>query len=303
MSQSYKMIAGGKNITDRTAGIAWSENEDSIGVQLTFESLADLALSTVVALYIDGKKVFVGVLIEKSPSGFSTAYTATDFAFFLTNEVKKQFTAMPAGEAIKSLLGEFGIKCNCATIPTLITGLFIDKTIAEVIGELLEIASAEQGKRYETELRGDTVTIFVKAEEKIYPEIVVEKDPSVTHSIADLYNKIIVISGAETNTAVVAAVQDDKMIAKCNYTRQEILKVEDADVSRAKNIAANTLKEKSRERHKASLNLLVESGGASLRAGRSVYISAPKIAGWREIKSVSHTIDQGIHKASIEVEW
>ncbi|MEG1152869.1 MAG: hypothetical protein RSD67_08400 [Oscillospiraceae bacterium] len=143
----YRLIVEGESILGKSNNLAFSSDGDFIGIQITFDSLCDIPEGAVINLIIGTRKI-VGIIVSKSLGNISISYTAIDFGMYLKNEVTKQFNNVSTDVAIVSLLNEYGIKCKCVSIPTIVNDFFIDKSFKDIIDELLEKAENEQGIKY-----------------------------------------------------------------------------------------------------------------------------------------------------------
>jgi len=114
----YKLMTKNINILQKSNNLSWNSDIDTLGTELSFDSLYDLAEGTIVSLYINNKEFIRTIVIKKSAGKFSYNYTCLDFSFYLKNEVIKQFNGVSASSAISSLLSEYGIKSKIVNIPS-----------------------------------------------------------------------------------------------------------------------------------------------------------------------------------------
>ncbi|MEG0900225.1 MAG: hypothetical protein RSF40_11020 [Oscillospiraceae bacterium] len=297
----YRLIVEGESILGKSNNLAFSSDGDFIGVQITFDSLCDIPEGAVINLIIGTRKI-VGIIVSKSLGNISISYTAIDFGMYLKNEVTKQFNNVSTDVAIVSLLNEYGIKCKCVSIPTIVNDFFIDKSLKDIIDELLEKAENEQGIKYSRRMQETTVVISKIADEIIKPSFKIKKDFSISKDISEMKNKIIAISGSGENASIVATTENNKYISKYGLL-QEIITVDDKDLPQAKQIAENLLLEKCKVKYSTSLSLLVLSGGEDILANKLIYIDAGELKGYYKIKSASHTLSNNKHLVTVELEW
>ena len=292
-------------ILSKSTSIAWGSDKDTLAVDLSFNSLKELTEGTIVELLIDSKVTFMGSAIEKNKTKNQFSYSCQDFARVLgKNETIIQFNKITGSTAIKQLCAKFGVKANCATITTLISKIYKDFTLADIIADILEQAELEKGFKYIKEMRGDTLYIIKLVDLKIYPKFILSEDLEVTSSIEDMKNKILVVSNDENNNRILANVSDPKNINTYG-SFQEVLTVEAKDISKAKNIATNRLAEVNKVFKDTTLDIIVISGGEDIRANRliSLKIDSMGLNGWYTIKSCSNTLENGLFKSSITLEW
>lgn len=297
----FKLLAAGRDITGKCNNITWGTDADTLGAQIDFESLYDLPEGTILSTVFRGKEDIRAIITGKVANRFTYSYTALDFSHLLKNEVTKQFNAMPADAAIVSLLTEYKIKCTCTAIPTRITKIYKDSQSA-IIEDILKQAAADQGVEYVREMQADTLVIDKLTNKKINPKVLIGKELPVESSIAELINRVIVVSGSEENTAVRAIAEDATSIATYGL-RQVIESVDDKDIAQAGSIAANLLANGKHIKYSTTVPLLALSGGEQVKANRLIYLKAGKLNGWYRIKSASHTLADGEHNISVGLEW
>lgn len=120
------------------------------------------------------------------------------------------------------------------------------------------------------------------------------------YSIADLKNKVTIITQNEKEAQVIATKEDNKNIEKYGLLHH-IESVDEKDINQATNIANNKLKELNTIKETLSLELL---GDINIKAGRVLNINNEDIgiSGKFNIISSNHSIENGVHKTSIEIE-
>ena len=285
--------------------ISWGSDKDTLGVELSFNSLIDLKEGTILRFKIDRKLVFMGIVVKKTKSKLSYNYTCFDFAFYLNkNETVIQFNKIASNIAINQLCAKFGIKVSCIKITTLISKIYKDMTLSAIIEDILEIAELETGTKYIKEMVSDILYVRKQAEHKIYPKFILSEDLIVNSSIEEMKNKVLVVSSDEKNNKILATAIDTNNI-KVYGGLQEVLTVDAKDIAKAKNVANNHLKANNKIFMDTTLNVVVISGGDEIKANRSIGLSIKSMGlnGWYNIKSVSNTLDNGLNKASLTLEW
>ncbi|MBU3146888.1 hypothetical protein [Clostridium sp. CF012] len=331
------------NILPTSDSISWGSDKDTLAVDLSFTSLRDLTEGTIVQLLIDSKLTIMGSVIKKSKTKNQFSYSCQDFARVLgKNETIIQFNKISASDAIKQLCSKFGVKCNVVDIDfvvqeekkstvkskadktinlksgktkvtkrvvstkitTMIKKIFKDQTLSDIIEEILEQATSEKGIKYVKEMIGDTLYIRKLADYKIFPTFILASDLSVNSSIEEMKNKILVVSSDEKNNRILATASDPKNI-NIYGSFQEVITVEQKDMSKASNIATNRLKETNKVFKDTTLNIIVISGGEEIRANRmiSLKIASMGLNGWYNIKSCSNSLQNGNFKSAINIEW
>lgn len=264
----------------------------------------------------DNKTVFQGIITDKSVNGiFEESFTAFDFAFYLNkSKTIKQFNNINGSGAIASVCSEQGIAIGeIPTLSTNINHIYFDNTISEIIDDILAQCSNETGKIYYKEVLEDKLYIFERGTKIIKPTYKmavnvasvnvldeIGQNFSKGYSIADLKNKVTIITQNEKEARVIATKEDNKNIEKYGLLHH-IESVDEKDINQATNIANNKLKELNKIKETLSLELL---GDITIKAGRVLNINNQDIGinGNFNIISTNHTIESGIHKTNIEIE-
>lgn len=299
----YKLIAGGIDILSKSNNLSWNSDIDTLGIELSFDSLYSLPEGIVTSLYINNKEYTRGIVIKKSEGKFSYSYTCFDYSFYLKNEVIKQFNNVSASSAISSLLKEFKIKNEIVSIPTKITKIYKDEAISAIIDDILEQAEQEQGIKYFKEMQVDTIVINKLQDMKINPKILIGADFTINSSIEEMKNKILVVSSGESNNSIFAIGQDKSSQVKYGLL-QEVESIEDKNIAQAKNIAVNLLKARNKIFKDTSIPLIGVKDAETIKANRLIELNVGnKLKGWYRIKSASHSLSNGKHTINIELEW
>lgn len=298
------------NITPLVGNISWSSHVDQLGQQLNFNTafnddiyfpINPLDLGKRIFLINNGLNVYDGfIFTEKIEGRESRNYNSFDGAFYL-NESKEiyQFNKVIGVQAILKILQDYQILVgNIAPIQTLIDKLYINKTPAEIIKDILLQAEKETGKKYSLEMRAGKLFIEERKEISGFSITVNNSDLSNVsrkRTIEDMKNSIKIIS----NESVIAEVKNDNLIAQYGLL-QEVQTIENKDIAQAKNIAKNLLKDLGKIFEDNSFEML---GNDNIRAGRLINISEPftGMTGTYLIKSVNHTVSENIHRMKVNL--
>lgn len=297
----YKLIARNIDILPRSNNISWSSDIDTLGTELSFDSMYDLADGTIVSLYINNKEFLRTMLTNKSEGKFSFNYKCLDFSMYLKNEVIKQFNNLSASDAISSLLNQYKIKNRIVNIPTKIKKIYKDVEISSIIDEILELAEKEQGIKYFKEMQVDTLVIKKLQDMKITPKILINKDIVINSSISDLKNKIIIVDSGDSNK-ILATAEDKSSQSKFGLL-QQMESVDKKDIAQAKNLANNILKSSNKIFKDTSLSVLGIKDADTIKANRLINLNVGKLNGWYRIKSASHNLSNNKHTVNIGLEW
>ncbi len=299
----YKLVTKGTDILIKSNNLSWGSDSQSLGSTLAFDSLHSLSMGQVVSFFIDNYEVFRGTVVKCTENKFSYSYTCFDYSFYLKSEVVKQFNNIDVTSGLSSLLLEFGIEHIIINIPTKINKFYKGDSIEKIIDDFLDQAGKDQAVNYFKEMQGAKLLIDRLDSKYIYPKFLYDKDIKIDYTIENMKNKIQVVSNSEESSPIQAE-SEDKNSQWYYGLLQHVEKVEDKDISQAKNIADNLLKSLNRIEHSTTVPLLVLSGAETIQANRLIYLSNDKLSpGWYKIKSANHTVTSGIHKVNISVEW
>lgn len=304
------------NITPLVGTIMWRSNIDELGDEITFDVAFNdtkffpknpCDIGDIIVLK-NGSEITRGIIVEESRNGISPVqYTAYDYAFYLNkSSAVYQFNKMPADACIKKILDDFGVPIGKITaMPKVINKIYNNKVVSEIIKDILDIA----GKKLFMEMdkgklnivkRGD---IVIKANFSLYTgdkkkdATLAISNPSHKRSIADMINSIQVVGN---NDKVVLEKSDSAMVSKYGKL-QKVITLDQEEKKSAAVMAQEELDEFSKIVHDISLELI---GDDHVRAGRVFEIEEPftKISGKYLISDVTHTLSDGHHKMSMNLE-
>ena len=299
----YKLIVQNADIINDCENITWNSDSDTLGTQLSFETIKEFPTGSVVQLYNDSKELFRGIAIKPVQKRWTCSYTCQDYSFYLKSKLIKQFNGVRASEAIKSLLGEAYIVGDIADIPTTVTHIYKNNTLADIIEDILKKAKEDQGLEYFKEIEGNVLYIRKVQEMKIEPTILLPKTIDITSSMENMKNKIIVTTSDEKNVNIVASAEDTSQQGFYGVL-SDIESVDDKNIAQAQNIANNKLAELNKVAYSTSLELIAITGGDDIKANRLIYLHAgERLNGYYKIKSASHTLTKQLHKVNINIEW
>lgn len=306
---NYIIGRGYINLTDilpMCNNLAWSSDADTLATSLTFDCLYDLAEGrTHVILKKDDKIVFMGVVVSKTNQLLKSNYTAMDYAFYLNkNKLVIQFNNNPAKQAIEELCNKFNLKSNITNLATVINQIYKDKTISDIILDILEQCKNEIGEKYIMEMQGDTLYIDKLSGLKADCKLLLGKDYSITRSMEDLKNRIIIVSNAE-DSRIITDVQDSESISAVGQLA-EIISVEDKDIAQSNNIANNNLSLLNKTKKEFTIPTVAIEGGENVKANRLIHLNLEKYGvtdGWYQIKTANHNLANNIHKIDLTIDF
>lgn len=286
----------------------------SLGVKLSFDYLnnkvidkntiwIDLALGDTIRMYDNDELLFVGTIQKASRNGLSSyQYDAFDNAFYLNHqEARIQFNGVDVKTAIETLCKQEYIPCEVACdIPTKVTKIYNGDKISDIIDDLLKQASDETGKRYRREYNNSSLYINAFDNLKmIYDHEPLVSDFSQEFDCDGMSNKVVILSGNEKSTTVVATKQNDESIKKFGlYVHYE--KVDDKKKAKADQIATNKLQAMAYPKKSIKCTLL---GDNYVRSGRILKFNQPNIGmvGEYLVTHCTHNYDMGKHMMECEL--
>lgn len=300
MIHIFKLITKNADILYNSNNISWNSDIDTLGTQLTFDSIKDLCEGQAVSLYEGDSELIRGIVINKSNNEKTFSYTVQDYSFYLKNKVPiVQFNEQQASECIKQLISDAYLIGSISEIPTPITYNYRGETISDIIDDILEKAEADQGKKYIREIEGNKLFIYELQDLKIVPNVIVG-DFSINSSIENMKNDINIISSEEKYNSILANACDESLYYWYGKL-SETITVDADNVAQAQNIALNKLTELNKIERSTTIPLVVLDEKVNIKANRLIYLHQGSLVGYYKIKNASHTLVDGLHKCNIEI--
>jgi hypothetical protein len=221
-----------------------------------------------------------------------------------------QFKKIAASQAIQKLCDRYSVPIgSIVAMNTLISQVYKDETVYDIIADILEQAEAETGQEYRMEMRGGKLYVIKQSYTKITPYYISEEGKKVysadtagitgTRSIEEMKNQIIVAGTGEDSLQIKATVKDSASIAK--YGLLTLVETEDnLTEAKARNIGKTKLKQLNRIETSFTATM---QGGITAQAGRLIEFNRPEIglSGWYKINSCKHQITEGKHILTCEM--
>ncbi len=314
-----------RNITNINGGLIWKDSIDTLCMELSFNSTTNtedrymkgydfIEIGDKAILLNNNKELFRGIIVDLGNEVFNKNITAFDYAFYLNkSRTIVQFNKIKADDAIKQLCGKFNVPVgNIVRIPATISKIYKDDTIADIIRDILKQATDSLGIKYRLEMRAGKLYIEKYTDLIVTPRFkpapnIAAFNPlhaigriSKSESIADMKNSILISSGDEKSSRVIAEAKDESSIAKFGLL-QEVESVDDKDLGQAKNIAKNKLKELNKIGGDIPVSLL---GDDQVRSGRILEVDNDmfKLKGQYLVKDCTHTYHNRIHTMDLTLE-
>lgn len=274
------LIQDGKqiNITKFCGNVTLETSIDSLGANFKFDvarnindSNFDIVETIAPGNLINFENIFFGIIVKKETENHGMKISCLDFYFYLNrNKIIIQFKNLNASECIKQLLKKVGLETNnWANLNTNITKIYKDKTLAYIINDILVKVEQELSEKYFLELEGQKFNLIKHKKIKVKPLYNEFLNYSKEENILDLRNSIIVTSNNENNIRTIAEVEDTAS-QKSFGKLQEIIQIDPIDISKARNIASNTLKKLNKIQGEISLSVF---GSHEIRSGRIIEIN------------------------------
>ena len=320
----YKVIIKDKDVTDVIGNLTWRDTVDTLGVEVEFELpvngydekfefLYDITLGDPIQILNDkGETLIQAIIVTESPNGKITNFTAYDMAWYLNKStVIKQFKKMIGNDCVKSLCKEIGIKVEVSGLDTTIDKIYKDKTISDVIKDIIEQCSQFNSKKFFIEFDNGTLKIMPYKKIKVFGQFEIQKDKfinineniggvSLTKSIVDMKNSVLVITENKGAVRTIGQEQDTKSIEKYGKL-QQVVTLDEKEFSKANLVAKNELKKLNKITEDFSIDVL---GDDNVKSGRVIDIDLPlfNLKGEYLIKESNHTISNHIHKINLKLE-
>lgn len=299
-----------RDITDRCGNIILRDDSASLCTELTFDVMQSTDERFVWVLELEpgdiislqntatGECVFLGQIQSSSGSYRDVMnYTCQDQGRILAcNDVIMQFNNIAAKDAISKIGKRLGIdKVSCPNLISSVYGIYKDNA-ATIIQNILETVTSENGVKYFPRMLGNTLTIRSYAQTPInvysrqaanvttFDVLKEVSAPSISRSIADLRNEIVVYSEQDNSVSIKADIENAESIKR--YGRRVGLDTfSDSDKISATQKAKNLL---------ASMDMVTESftvstyGSDVVVAGARITLDLEEAKGDYWVQSVEH---------------
>lgn len=310
-----------EDITRFCGNVSITDNLDSITVELAFtivKNPQDRYITSSRPNPVPGDKIdvigdtrtlFSGIITEVSLAG---EYTALDYGFYLSNnDVIIQFNKTSCSTAVRQLCSKAGVPLGSLPgLPGTIDGLYIEKTVLEILQEIIETTTAAAGKNYFMRVRDGVLNIYEYPQTVTFAKHRFEagNEIDVTYalgsidgsdSVTDMRNNIVVVSEDNGTAKVLATAQNAAAVAKFGQLTKTIKRSSDEENPAAK--AANTLKELGNIKTTRSVGDML--GSEAVTAGVLLLFSSDRygLTGVYLVKSVTHTFGAA-HRMSLDLE-
>jgi len=300
------------SIKQLVGSLSWESDIDTLATNLKFDFARNrkdlnfkifdiLEIGDKIILLNYGVELFRGIIVNVDWNEFKKSVTCFDYGFYLnTSKTIKQFYNIQAYKAISELCSEIEIPIgNIETMNTNINKIYKNKTISEIINDILALVTNETNIKYRIEMEKGKLNI-VKYEEIEINDTVVLGEISKSENIQDMKNSILVSSNEQENTRIIQSTKDEESINKFGVL-QDVIMIDNFNESQTNNVAKNKLKELNKIKKEISVTVL---GNDKYKAGKIIRLKNDifDIDGKYLIKNASHSYNNSIHKCTLILE-
>lgn len=319
-----KIVVNKSDITSLSGELSLSSSIEQLGDSLSwsmaindnkFLKTNDINVGDIVRLINnEGYEVYRGVIVAIDNDTKSKSFTSYDFAFYLNkSKAVIQFNKLRADKAIIQLLNKYSVPIETvASMNTIISGIYYDKEVSEIIKDILDkvnkaskkkfLMSMQKGKFCILENHIKPITIKIKQANNLAPVDIrkIIANAKKTESIENMKNSITIYSEDNKRIKKQYTVSDKGSISRYGLL-SDTESVSDKEVAKIKNIADSKFKELNKIEKTLSLDVI---GSFDLLAGRVMEFNIKdlNIKGVYMIKSASHKITNVLHTVSLELE-
>ena len=298
-----KLLINGE-VLEHTGPIEWGDNLEDIANTISFSSDEQIAPGSQFVLMDGIEHVMSGIISDYTQNKANEfVYAGYDFGFYLNkNSVIKQFNSMKISDAFNKLCTEFNIPVGeIPSMSTTVKKIYKGVSLAEIFREFLDLHKAKTGedfyyftcsngsfnlKKYEIDDSLTGVVNDTMAIKSIYTLM----SPSVSVSMAELKNQVIVTDNSSDKISKQVKVNDSESISKYGLL-QHVESVDTNTMNNLTGVAQNKLKELNQLTTTIDITML---GGYKMHKGVIIpdFINEElDLSGDYLIKSSRHTID------------
>jgi hypothetical protein len=308
-----KVYSDGIDITPAVGNLSWQNSIAELATTMSFDVAKTDAQHIKIYLPREGSiiqmytnvEIFRGIVLTVDDGDKTkNTYTVADFGWYLNKSKETyQFNNMPAHKAIRKVCSDFNIVIDSIpTLETKITKIYFDKTISEILMDILEMC----GGGYNLDMTPKGLRIYELGSIYAYPEFRLSPNTqllyspnlrgNVSHSISieDMKNSIKVITETDGNYSVKKVVQDTGLIDKYGLL-QEVVKI-DPKKENADTVAKVKLEELSKIQESYSFEI-IEAMDSYTRAGYLIMVDGSDYM----IEGSSHNIKNSVHYVKLDL--
>lgn len=267
-----------------------------------------IELGDLVIIKFDDEEVNRGIIVTENRVGREPIkYTAYDYGWYLGRSTSVyQFNNTSVSQAINRILSDFGMPIGEITqMNTMFSSVFIQKSPAEIITELIKKHENQRGEKIFTELREGKIYIQKMKDMKIIGRFKLASNIGAVNvlenvlgaerdrTIEDMRNQVKIILTKDDNYNTVALAQDIESGSKYGLL-EETFRIDEEDVAKARQVANILLKRLNRVHEKNRITLM---GDHKFKAGRIFDVEEPVtgMKGTYMITNCTHTVHSNAH--------
>ena len=297
-----KLLINGE-VLEHTGPVEWSDDLDNVANTISFTTDEQIQPGSQFSLMDGTTQVMSGIISDYTQNKANEfVYGGFDFGFYLNkNSIVKQLNSIKISDAYKRLCSDFNIPVGeIPAINTTVKKIYKGVILADVFREFLDLHKAKTGedfyyftcsngsfnvKKYELneDLQGVVNDIMaIKSTDTLM-------SPSISVSMADLKNQVIVTDNSSEKISKLIKVNDSGSISKYGLLQH----VESVDTDKANNlngVAKNKLVELNKLTTTIDLTML---GNYQMHKGVIMPITNEELSlsGDFLIKSSRHRVD------------
>ncbi len=307
----HALLVDGTDITKYVGNLSWSNSTDELSTSMSFEvaktDMKYMNMKTpkaggIVSLFTN-TEIFRGIIVKVDDGGtYSNTYSAFDFGWYLNKSKETyQFNNTPAIDAIAKICRDFNVDiCSVPNLNIRITQIYIDKTISEIIDDILERCD----KVYTYDVIPAGLRIYELGSIYAYPEFRISPNTRLLYSpsylgsqshdisIEEMRNSVKVVTEKDSLYTVKKVLRDTDSIYEYGLL-QEVVTV-DPDKYNVDIIAKNNFENLNKATETYSIDI-IEQVESYTMAGYRITVGGENYL----ITGANHSIKDGIHYVSL----
>ena len=309
----HELLINGE-VVPHVQNVEWADDLDNAASTISFTTDEQIEPGAVFVLLYNENTVLTGIVTEytqNDPNLFQ--YGGYDFGFYLNkNSIIKQFNGITIYNAFKQLCNDFAIPIgSIAALSSTVKKIYKNTVISDVFNELLELNTAKTGKdcyyytcasgsfelkKFEliedlTGYNGSVMTI---------DSIKTIASPSVSVSMEDLKNKVVITDNKSDTVSKLVTVSDSMSISKYGLL-QHVEQVDPEKENNLTTIAKTKLAELNQLKTTIDLTML---GDYRMRKGVIMPVTNERLQleGDYLIKSSRHSITSSTETVTVSLQ-
>ena len=305
----YFLTIGNERI-DNFGSLTWNDDIESFTTILNFTSQIPLNIGRQIALNNGDEQLLRCIITDRNyDRNLIFSYTAHDFGFYLSqNEIVRQCRGNIDTE-IRRILESVNIPVGrIENVRGTVKNIYKDKTVKDVLTDLLNLATGQTGFNYTVDCRLGEVNIrpyrlINDLQGDLSNDIQINSgdnlgNVTITNSMQSMKNRILVVTGNEQNTRISAREFDQTSIERFGLL-QEIISA-DNEQGNFNILARTRLREANRITTTITVDLL---GDDRIQKGVLIPIEDERvnINGIYLVRTSEHKVENGQHTVHCEL--